>query len=144
MKHISALCFLMLIGGCSENGIQSEDHSQVVTKIKTSELIEAFITYVHKAENPETDMKDKMRQELQEAKNDPLLAPYVFTGAVINRTSIMDHIEKAKEKWVASDIPLSKTATYASKKSNLEKLSNAELVMAFRLMDQVANKVEKK
>lgn len=138
MKYISILCFLMLMIGCSKNASQPDNYSQVVTRIDTPELIEAYITYVHKAENPATATKGELRQILQEeAKNDPLLVPYVFTGPVINRTSIMDQIEEAKEKWIALDIPLCNTGIYASEKSNLEKLSDAELVIAFRMINRV-------
>ncbi len=141
MKCISALLILMLIVGCQESINQPKDHSQVVTTIDTPELIEAFITYVHKAEKPEVDRREEMLKELQEVKDDPLLAPYVIQGTEINRIHIIYQIEQAIAKWIALDIPLSKTATYASAKSNLENLSDAELVIAFRLVNQVVSQL---
>ena len=142
MKYITVLFILIFVVGCSENVNQPEGHSQVVTKIDTPELIEAFITYVHKAEKPEVDKSDEMRNELQAAGDVPLLAPYIVRGTGINRIHLMDQIGKAKAKWEDSDMPMDKTALYASEKSNLQKLSDAELVIALRLMNQVVSNLK--
>jgi len=112
-------------------------------EISSAEPIEAFITYVGKAENVKLDdgMKDKMRQELQMAKDDPLLVPYTFKGKTCDRKVIMESISAGIVKWSSSEVSLGLTGKFASDTTKLAALSDAELVMAFRLVDQVASKL---
>jgi len=112
-------------------------------EISSAELVEAFITYVGKAGNVKLDdgMKDKMRQELQMAKDDPLLVPYVFTGKKCDRKVIMESISAGIVKWSSSELDLSSTGKFASDPTKLAALSDAELVMALRLVDQIASKL---
>jgi len=142
-KHALVLCCLMLLLGCATR------EARLATQppggqIGTDQLIEAFITYVHKAEGGvlDNEKRREMRSELQLAKDDPLLSPYVFTGKRMNRRAIMDTIAQAKAKWLALDIHLSKVARYAFDPSNLKTLSDAELVIAMRLVNQVTSNMK--
>lgn len=142
-KHALVLCCLMLLVGCAarDAGLETQPPSG---QIGTDQLIEAFITYVHKAEGGvlDNEKRREMRSELQQAKDDPLLAPYVFEGKRFDRKAIVDKIAQAKAKWLASDISLSMTARYAFDTSNLKTLSDAELVMAMRLVSQVTRNMK--
>ncbi len=113
-------------------------------EITTDQLIEGFISYVEKAENVKLDgeKRAEMRKKLEKFKNDPLLAPYVFKGDRCDRDALIKAIGGGIQKWRAADIDPSQTAQYASDAKNLQALSDAELVMAFRLVDQVASKIE--
>ncbi len=143
MKHASMLCCLTLVLGCATRPARLGPEPPS-GQIGTGQLMEAFITYVQKAEGGTVDQKkqEQMRRELQEVKDDPLLAPYVFEDAGCNRRAIMDRIAQARVKWLSSDIPLSRTANYAFEPSNLEALSDAELVMAMRLVEQTVSKLK--
>ncbi len=142
-KHALVLCCLTLVFGCARQNarVGTEPPSG---QIGTDRLIDAFITYVHKAEGDILDVatREEMRRELQQAKDDPLLAPYVFEGGRFDRKAIMDEIAQAKAKWLDSDMPLSRTARYAFEPSNLKTLSAAELVIAMRLVNQVTSKMK--
>ncbi len=143
MKHVLALGCLMLLPGCATRDARLET-PPLSNRIGTNQLIEAFITYVSKAEGTvlDNEQRREMRSELQLARDDPLLAPYVFKGKRFDRKAIMDEIARAKAKWLASDIPPSKVAQYAFDPANLKTLSDAELVIAMRLVSQVTSKVE--
>jgi len=139
MKHALALCCLMLVLGCARQSARVGTQPPS-GQIGTDQLIEAFITYVDKAEGTALDVaqRQEMRSELRQARDDPLLSPYVFKGGRFDRKAIMDMIARAKAKWLSSGIPLSKVARYAFEPSNLKALSSAELVIALRLVNQAA------
>ena len=138
-KQALVLC-LMLLVGCATREARLETQAQSGL-IGTDQLIEAFITYTHKAEGGvlDNEKRREMRSELQLARDDPLLAPYVFVGRRFDRKVVTDKIAQAKAKWLASDVPLSKVARYAFDPSNVKTLSDAELVIAMRLVNQVTS-----
>lgn len=140
MKHALALCCLMLVLGCARQSVRVGTQPPS-GRIGTDRLIEAFITYVHRAEGSilDNEMRHEMRSELQQARDDPLLAPYVFEGGRFDRKAVMDGISQAKARWLSSGIPLSKVARYAFETSNLKALSDAELIIALRLVNQVTS-----
>jgi len=139
MKYAPVLCCLTLMLGCARQSVRVGTQPPS-GQIGTDQLIEAFITYVHKAEGDvlDNEKRREMRSELRQAKDDPLLSPYVFKGKRFDRKAIMDEISQARAKWLASDIPLSKVARHAFEPSNLKTLSSAELVIALRLVNQAA------
>jgi len=143
VKHALALGCWMLALGCATREVRLEPQPPS-GQIGTDQLIEAYITYVHKAEGGVLDNQKRreMRSELQQARDDPLLAPYVFEGKRFGRKAIMNEIAQAKAKWSASDIPLSKIARYAFDTPTLKTLSDAELVIAMRLVNQVTSKMK--
>jgi hypothetical protein len=133
----------MLALGCATRDTRLETQPPG-GQIGTDQLIEAYITYVHKAEGGVLDNQKRreMRSELQQAKDDPLLAPYVFKGKRFDRKAIMNEIAQARAKWLATGMPLSRTARYAFDPSNLKTLSDAELVIAMRLANQVTSRMK--
>jgi hypothetical protein len=143
MKHALALGCLVLLVGCAarDDRLETQPPSG---EIGTDRLIEAFITYTHKAEGGvlDNETRREMRSELQQAREDPLLAPYVFEGKRFDRKAVMDQIAQARAKWLASNIPLSKMARYAFDPANLKTLSDAELVIAMRLVNQVTSNMK--
>ena len=104
----------------------------IAGEISSDHLIEGFITYTQKAENPKVDEQktDRMRKALKQSKEHPLLAPYVFEGKKCDRAPLVKAIHKNIQKWNKSDVPLSKTSSFASDSKNLASLSDAELVIA--------------
>ena len=115
-------------------------------EITRDQLIEGFINYVEKAEKVELDgeKRAEVRKELEHNKKAPLLAPYAFKGDKCNRDALIKAIGEGIQKWKAAEIGLSQTTQYASVPKNLKALSDAELIMAFRLVDQVASKIQNK
>ena len=115
-------------------------------EISSDKLVEGFISYVEKAENVKLDneKKNKMRQALQKEKDNPLLVAYVFKGEKCDREVLIKSVVDGLEKWKTSDIPLSKTGEYASNIKNLQSLSDAELIVASRLVDQVTGRISRK
>ena len=134
MRSISAICVISMMV-CI--GVAAGE-------ITTNQLIEGFINYIEKAENVKLDgeKRAEMRKELDKRKKAPLLSPYAFKGDKCDRDALIKAITEGIQKWRAADIDLSQTAQYASDAKNLQALSDAELVMAFRLVDQVASKIE--
>jgi len=119
------------------------DTDLIAGEINSDQLAEGFISFVVKAENPNTDAKtkDKMRQELKRADMNPLLAPYRFEGEKCDRTTLVKAIRIGIRKWSESDMPLTKSASYASDPKNLENLSDSELVVAQRLVEQGVSQI---
>ena len=112
-------------------------------EINSDQLVEGFISLMVKAEKPDADAEtiEKMRQELKMARKNPLLASYKFEGKKCNRAELVKTIETGIRKWKASDIPLSKSASFASDPKNLKSLSDSELIVAKRLVEQVVNQI---
>ncbi len=143
MKHALALCCLTLGLGCAAQPGRSGTEP-LRGQIGTDQLMEAFVTYVQKAEGETLDQEkqEQMRRELREAKDDPLLSPLVFEGSRCDRRALLDRIARARVRWTSLGISPSRTARYAFEPSNLEALSDAELVIALRLVEQVAHRIE--
>jgi len=116
----------------------------VTGEIGTDQLIEAFMTYHQKVEN--VTLSDAQKAEwlpgLQGKADDPLLAPYVFQGEKCDRQALKDDIAQDQAKLLASEMTVPKREKYAFEPSNLDGLTDAELVVAFRLVRQLADKIE--
>jgi hypothetical protein len=145
MKRALSLCWLVLVLGCAGQGVRVETE-QSSGQIGTDQLMDAFITYVQKAEGAigDKERNEEMRTELLKVRDDPLLSPYIFAGDRCDREAIVDEIARAKAKWLSSDVPPSQVARYAFETSNLETLTDAELVIALRLVDQVVSHIERR
>ncbi|QQL43843.1 hypothetical protein [Sulfuriroseicoccus oceanibius] len=117
----------------------------IAGEINSDQLAEGFISFVAKVEKSDADAKtvEKMRQELKRAHKNPLLVPYKFEGKKCDRVELVKTIEAGIRKWKASDIPLSKSASFASDSKNLQSLSDAELIVAKRLVEQVVTQIER-
>ena len=144
MKQLWAICCLWALMGCSSQGDWAGG-KPVTGEIGTDQLIEAFMTYTQKAEG--VVLKEAQKAEwltaLQGVRDDSLLAPYVYEGEKFNRQAIKDEIAKDQAKLMASEITVAnKREKYAFEPSNLDGLSDAELVIAFRLVRQLADKIE--
>jgi hypothetical protein len=115
-------------------------------QITTDQLIDGYITYEQKAGGAKwTDEKTKeVRQALQQTKDDGRVwAPYVFKGEKCDRVALVNSIGAGMRLWTASKVPLSKTAAFVCDAKNLESLSDAELVVALRLVEQMVEQFEK-
>lgn len=110
------------------------------------QLIDGFISYLQKAEGIALDGETKaaMRKELDKGKADPMLAPYVFNGEKMDREALVKATTEDIQKWKAAGLDLTRSAQYASDVKNLQALSDVELVMAFRLINQMAERLEPK
>ncbi len=115
----------------------------IAGEIDSGQLAEGFISFVVKAEKPDADAqtKEKMRQELRKANMGPLLAPYRFEGEKCDRAKLERSIRIGIRKWSESDIPLTKSASFASDPKNLAKLSDSELIVAQRLVEQGVSQI---
>jgi len=142
MKHPLVLCCLIALIGCGpqDGRLASE---RPVEQIGTNQLMEAFITYVQKAEGVTLNAREmkQMRNELEMGKTNPLLQPYRMEGEGVGRQLLIREIGEALGKCVAGGMTLSAATRYASDRNHLETLSNAELVVAFRLVEQIAGNV---
>ena len=143
MKHLWAICCLLVLIGCT-NQESMVGGEPVTGEIGTEQIIDAFMTYIQTAEGViATDAKkEEWLAGLQGVKDDPLLAPYVYQGEKCDRQAIMDEIARDKTKLLAAEIRVAKREKYAFEPSNLEGLSDAELVIAMRLVRQLADKIE--
>ncbi|MCP4708329.1 MAG: hypothetical protein GY869_06875 [Planctomycetes bacterium] len=116
----------------------------VTGEITTDQLIDAFMSYHEKVEN--FTLTETQRAEwlpgLQGLTDDPLLVSYVFKGEKCDRQAIKDQIAKDAVKLEDAEFALTKREQYALEPSNLDGLTDAELVIAFRLVRQAADKIE--
>ena len=109
-----------------------------------NQLTEGFITYVGRAEDQKVDAQTaaKMRQELGAAKESPVLAPFTFEGEQCDRAALMRLIDQGIGKCRERDVPLTKCSKFASQRKNLESLSDVELVVALRLVEQAVGQLD--
>jgi hypothetical protein len=113
-------------------------------QIPSDQLIDGYITYEQKAGGVKwTDEKTKeVRQALQQTKNDdPMWVPYVFKGEKCDRVALVNSIGAGVRMCKASEV--SKAVAFACDAKNLESLSDAELVVALRLVEQAIEPIEK-
>jgi len=143
MKHVLAMCCLLALIGCSsQNSLVGGE--PMIGEFETDQLIDAFMSYTQKAEG--VTLSDAQKADwlnaLQGVRDDLLLVPYPYEGEKYDRNALMDEIAKDKAKLLASEITVAKREKYAFEPSNLEGLTEAELVIAFRLVRQAADKIE--
>ena len=143
MKHLVALCCLLVLIGCS-NQDSLIGGEEVTGEIPAEQIIDAFMSYTQKVNSVVlTDAKiAEWLNALQGVKDDPLLAPYVFPGEKLDRQAIRDDIARDKAKVSAANMSGEKREKYAFEPSNLDGLTDAELVIASRLVRQLADKIK--
>jgi len=112
-------------------------------EINSEQLIDGYITCMQKAEGTKLteDKTKEARQELQQCKDNPLLAPYIFKGEKCDRVALTKVINTGIQKLKASEVSLSKFAVFVANPKNLGTLSDAELVVAFRHIEQLVEQV---
>ncbi|MDA3962223.1 MAG: hypothetical protein PF961_15645 [Planctomycetota bacterium] len=106
-------------------------------------LIDAFISYTAKSsgEKLSPEIEVKMREQLGQLADNPLLMPYAFEGEAVDREACYAEIASCLVKVASSDMPMPSSLQYASKRARLESLSDAELVIAMRFAIQLAEQV---
>lgn len=111
-------------------------------EITGDQLREAFISFTQKAEHTTLDEGQlaKMREELAKMKADPFLQRFVFEGDRLDREMLMDSIGKNIQALRTSGFLRGKVFEFASDRGNLKDLSDAELVVAFRFVEQGVSK----